>query len=81
MPLIYQDKLSDEAKAKYFTKHLDAATADTRNGGAHFLFLDKLAHRLKQDEHQPFLLSSHPNIADIQIFDIIDLVSFFFNLK
>lgn len=37
VPLIYVDKLSDEAKAKYAAAHIDrAAAVGQRNGGAHF---------------------------------------------
>lgn len=73
--LIYRDELSEDAKAKYFTKHIDPTTVTGQNGGAHFGFLESLAERAKKSESQKFYVSSSPSIADVQLYDVFDVVS------
>jgi glutathione S-transferase len=68
--LIYQDQLSDEAKAAYFKLHIDASGAVERNGGAHFAYLDCMLKSHK--DGGAFVLGSQLSVADITLFDIVD---------
>lgn len=70
---------SEEAKKGYYHKHINPSLNDPNNGGAHFIFLENIVNRnIRNNDQLFFLSSSTPTIADIQIFDICDLVSFFF---
>ncbi|PSC72458.1 flagellar associated isoform B [Micractinium conductrix] len=68
--LIYTDQLSDEAKAAYWSTHMDPATAaGARNGGAHFAYLSNLVKHYGGD----WAVGSSLSIADILLFDITDV--------
>lgn len=68
--LIYQDQLSDDAKAAYWKTHCDAATVADRNGGAHFCYLDCMVKKLSGEG--PFALGSKWTVADVLVFNIVD---------
>lgn len=69
LALIYQDGLSDEAKAKYWTAHCDASTVAARNGGAHFTFVSDFVAR----GPGVFAVGGTLTVADVMLFDIIDM--------
>eukprot|EP00039_Didymoeca_costata_P024377 m.10130 g.10130 ORF g.10130 m.10130 type:complete len:231 (+) comp4205_c0_seq1:105-797(+) len=71
--LIYQDKLSDEAKAKYKKGHLDTESMTERTGGAHFQYLENMLARSTSIGSSGFFVSEKLSIADIQLFDLVDL--------
>ena len=67
--LIYQAKLEDPAKEAYFKKHVAKESVTERNGGAHFQYLENLLQRAGSD----WVVGGRVSIADIQLFDIVDL--------
>lgn len=69
--IIYEDCLSDAAKEAYVSAHIDPAGLTGRNGGAHFGYLDAALKRNGGGEG--FVVGSTLTIADIQLFDIVDL--------
>lgn len=69
--LIYQGQLSAEAKASYYTTHIDPSTIHERCGGAHFYYLSKFLER--NGGGQGFVVGQQLTIADIQLFDVIDI--------
>lgn len=70
LELIYKQELADDAKAAYWTAHVDAATVHDRNGGTHFSYLDCMLH--KRAGAGPFALGATLSVADIMAFDIFD---------
>lgn len=64
--LIYQDKVSDEAKATYYKMHVDPTTTCERNGGAHFAYIERIAARCANQG----LLNGTLSIAHIACYDI-----------
>jgi glutathione S-transferase P len=70
--LIYAHELSDDAKAAHFTSHCDPSTANGRNDGAHFSYLENL---LAQNGRQGkgFSVGESLTIADIALWEIFDL--------
>ena len=71
LALIYEGQLSDEAKADYYKLRIDEAGTKERNGGAHFAYLDCMLKKMSGDG--PFVLGSKLTIADILVFDIVDM--------
>ena len=76
--LKYDHQFSDEAKEAFETKHMDAATTQDRNGGAHFSYMEAWLERKGRaqdsDSDSPlFAVGDKLSIADIQLFDIVDL--------
>jgi len=69
--LIYEGELKDEAKEAYRKSHLDAEGVTTRNGGAHFQYLENLLKRNNNGEG--WAVGNDFSIADIQLFDIVDM--------
>ena len=67
--LVYMHSFSDEAKKKYAADHIAKESVNTRNGGAHFAYLEGLLVRNGGD----FLVGKSVSIADIQLFDMVDL--------
>lgn len=65
--LIYGAQLADDAKAAYFAKHCNPATSTERNGGAHFAYLESILAK------GPYMVGDSLSIADIAVFDIVDL--------
>lgn len=62
---------SDEAKKAYWAAHIDPATAiGSRNGGAHFTYIAKLAERYGSEG---WAVGSGLTIADILLYDITDV--------
>ena len=77
--LIYNDALSEQGKADFWSTHIDAASANGRNGGAHFVYLDGLAQQLGagagDTASSPFILggsASSYTYADILVADLVD---------
>ncbi|KAG1657223.1 hypothetical protein FOA52_011511 [Chlamydomonas sp. UWO 241] len=70
--LVYADRLSDEAKATYWTTHLDPSTLSARNGGAHMGYLARL---IKVSPTGWTAGTPELNAGDLQLFDILDLHS------
>ncbi|GAB4823389.1 hypothetical protein N2152v2_010435 [Parachlorella kessleri] len=69
--LIYKDELADGPKKAYFETHVDPASAQSRNWGAHFAFLSNL---LKKNEGgRGFMVGNQLSIADIAVLDLVDL--------
>ncbi len=60
--------------------YVDLDKFDANNGGAHLNYIEMLVERNKKHQDQQFFISSKPTIADIQIFDICDLVSCNFSI-
>lgn len=71
LTLIYEDQLSDEAKAAYFKLRIDEAGAVEKNGGAHFAYLNCMLK--KHQNGGAFVLGSKLSVADIMLFDIVDM--------
>jgi len=71
LSLIYDDELSDEANNAYFKLRIDELGAVERNGGAHFAYLDCMLK--KQQNGGVFVLGSTLSVADILLFDIVDM--------
>lgn len=69
LSLIYSDNLAEAAKAAYWSAHLDLTTTGQRNGGAHFAYLAGLVASYGAD----WDVGSQVSIADILLFDIVDL--------
>lgn len=69
--LIYTDELKEEAKKAYAEKHFGAETVSSRNGGAHFQFLENFLKR--NNNGAAWAVGSAFSIADLQLFDIVDL--------
>ena len=69
--MIYQDRLADEAKAAFVATHLDKASAQARNGGAHLAYM---AHFLAKSG-SGYLVGGGLTMADIVMFDIMDLLN------
>lgn len=70
LALIYQDQLSDEAKAAYWAAHCDPATTAERNGGAHFMYLSDLIARSSSGT---FAVGASWTIADVMVSDIVSM--------
>eukprot|EP00798_Chlamydomonas_sp_ICE-L_P015212 gene15212-21289_t len=70
LKLIYQDLLSDEAKAAYWTGHFDKTSSTVRNGGAHALYLALI---LGKSTTGWVAGTSSASMADIALYDIVDL--------
>jgi len=71
--LIYMDKLGDQQLHDYISLHMDTTSGsmNAKNGGAHFVYLQNY---LKRNENgEGFIVGKHLSIADIQLFDIIDV--------
>jgi glutathione S-transferase len=71
LALIYEDQLSNEAKDAYFKARIDVAGAEGRNGGAHFAYLDCMLKKMQNGG--AFVLGSNSSVADIMLFDIVDM--------
>lgn len=69
--LIYKDQLAADAKAAYWASHCDPSSAHGSTGGAHFAYLCNLLKRNQGGEG--FAVGSALSIADIQLFDLMDL--------
>ena len=61
--LVYVHSFSEEGKKKYVADHINKESINSRNGGAHFSYLDNLLHRNGGD----FLVGKNFTIADIQV--------------
>ncbi|KXZ45600.1 hypothetical protein GPECTOR_53g93 [Gonium pectorale] len=72
LTLVYQDKLADEPKAAYWKTHCDPESAAARNGGAHLAYLSRLLKRNSAGGGKA-LVGSDVTMADLQVFDIVDL--------
>ncbi|KXZ45601.1 hypothetical protein GPECTOR_53g94 [Gonium pectorale] len=73
LTLVYQDKLADEAKAKYWGLHGDPANAESRYAaGAHLSYLSRLLKRNAAGGGKAFV-GSGLTVADLAVFDIVDL--------
>jgi glutathione S-transferase P len=70
--LIYEEKLAEEAKTAFYKLRIDEAGTKERNGGAHFAYLDCMLK--KYQNGGPFVLGSTLNVADIVLFDGIDVI-------
>lgn len=70
LALIYQDELSDAAKAKYWHAHCDPTTTCERNGGAHFVYI---AGMMEKFGKSGFMVGTGLTVADIMVFDIVDM--------
>lgn len=68
--LIYQNQLAEDAKATYFTTHLDKTTSEVKNGGAHAVFFSKL---LSKSSTGWIAGTAGPSMADLAVYDILDL--------
>jgi glutathione S-transferase P len=71
LALIYEDQLSDEAKAAYYKARIDVAGAEGRNGGAHFAYLDCMLKKYQNGGQ--FILGEKFSAADIVLFDTVDM--------
>merc|ERR1711879_528708 len=69
--LIYKDELKDDAKKSYAEQHFGTASITTRNGGAHFQYLENFLQR--NGGGKGWAVGDVFSIADIHLFDIIDL--------
>lgn len=69
--LIYQETLQPEALAKYIATHVEPGTMNGRNGGAHWGYLDRLLKKNKGGHG--FFVGDKITIADIQLFDLLDI--------
>ncbi|CAG9466581.1 unnamed protein product [Pedinophyceae sp. YPF-701] len=69
--LIYVDKLDAEALAAYKTRHVDPATTEEKNYGAHFAYLDGLLR--KNNGGDGFCVGTGLTIADLQLWEIVDI--------
>eukprot|EP01024_Parvocaulis_polyphysoides_P028037 TRINITY_DN25346_c0_g2_i6.p2 TRINITY_DN25346_c0_g2~~TRINITY_DN25346_c0_g2_i6.p2 ORF type:complete len:119 (+),score=22.11 TRINITY_DN25346_c0_g2_i6:102-458(+) len=69
--LVYIDRLSDEAKEKYIETHINPSSQEGRNGGGHFFYLKQLL--LQNNDGKGFVVGDSLSVADIQLFDIVDL--------
>jgi len=70
--LVYERELEPEAKAKYRATHVDPASKTGRNSGAHLAYLDAFAARA-QAAGKWVAGTEKPTIADVQVFDIVDV--------
>eukprot|EP01023_Acetabularia_acetabulum_P037854 TRINITY_DN3613_c0_g2_i1.p1 TRINITY_DN3613_c0_g2~~TRINITY_DN3613_c0_g2_i1.p1 ORF type:complete len:295 (-),score=42.28 TRINITY_DN3613_c0_g2_i1:198-959(-) len=70
--LVYMDRLSDEGKTKYFETHINPDTQGGRNFGSHFFYLNRLLLQ-NNDGKGGFVVGDSLSIADLQLFDIVDL--------
>ncbi len=71
LALIYEDQLSDDAKSAYFKARIDVSGAEGRNSGAHFAYLDCMLKKCQNGGE--FALGEKFSVADIMIFDIVDM--------
>jgi len=71
--LIYQDKLGEQQVHDYIALHMDysAGSTNTKNNGAHFAYMQSYLQR--NENGGGFIVGKKLSIADIQLFDIIDL--------
>ena len=69
--LIYKGELKDDAKKEYATVHFAAESVTTRNGGAHFQYLENFLKR--HNDGAGWAVGDSLTIADIHLFDIVDL--------
>jgi glutathione S-transferase len=69
--LIYEGQLQVEAKQKYQSLHIDPSGVTSRNGGAHFRFLENLL--IRNREGLGFAVGENLTIADLHLFDLMDL--------
>ncbi|EFN58174.1 hypothetical protein CHLNCDRAFT_57035 [Chlorella variabilis] len=70
LDLIYTDQLSEEAKAAYWTAHIDPTTTGGRNTGAHFAYLSKLVAKYGSGG---WAVGSAVSIADATLYNMTDL--------
>ncbi len=61
--LVYVHSFGEEGKKKYAADHISRESVNSRNGGAHFVYLDNLLHRNGGD----FVVGKSFTIADIQV--------------
>ena len=69
--LIYSDQLAEPAKQAYEAKHLlpSGMEGAPRNGGCHYALLEAWLARAGG----PWAVGGSPTIADLQLFDLLDL--------
>lgn len=63
---------AQDHKAEHWAKHGDPGSANQRNGGAHWLYLNHLLKKNASDGRGP-AAGQKISIADIVLFDITDL--------
>lgn len=71
LTLIYQDELSESAKAAYVATHIAKDSASGRNGGAHFDYLEGLLGR--NAGGAGFFVGDALSAADLAVWEIVDL--------
>jgi len=71
--LVYEAKLEENAKKNYILKHIDSSSAGGSNSGSHLIFIENMVIRNRKSSGQKFFVSSSPSIADVQLFNIVDL--------
>jgi len=70
--LVYQDQLSDAAKAAYWQTHGAPENANNRNGGAHFDYLEQYLGR-NTGSTAGYVVGSTLTAADLCVWEIVDL--------
>jgi glutathione S-transferase P len=75
--LIYVDQLQDGPKEVFWSAHCDPLTTSARNAGAHFSYLANLIARTGD----AFAVGSSLTVADIAIFDMVDMMLRIFGAK
>eukprot|EP00775_Hariotina_reticulata_P013740 gene13740-13861_t len=69
--LIYQDELKEPAKSTYWKTHGARDNADSRNGGAHFDYLEQYLGR--NSDGTGYVVGSNLTAADLCVWEIVDL--------
>mmetsp|Transcript_8617 Transcript_8617/g.12858 ORF Transcript_8617/g.12858 Transcript_8617/m.12858 type:complete len:224 (-) Transcript_8617:128-799(-) len=73
LKLCYGNSFSDEAMEEYRNSRMDPSTINQRNGGAHFQYLENILEWSESFKSSGFAVGGRLSIADIQLFDIVDL--------
>eukprot|EP01023_Acetabularia_acetabulum_P001374 TRINITY_DN10520_c0_g1_i3.p1 TRINITY_DN10520_c0_g1~~TRINITY_DN10520_c0_g1_i3.p1 ORF type:complete len:227 (+),score=19.17 TRINITY_DN10520_c0_g1_i3:238-918(+) len=69
--LVYRDKVSEEAKKQYIETHISTDGIKMLNFGAHFYYLNRLL--MQNKEGKSFVIGDSLSVADLQLFDIVDI--------
>eukprot|EP00301_Raphidiophrys_heterophryoidea_P005840 c12409_g1_i1.p1 GENE.c12409_g1_i1~~c12409_g1_i1.p1 ORF type:complete len:274 (+),score=56.39 c12409_g1_i1:60-824(+) len=68
--LCYEHSFSQAAKDSYAALHILPEGVSQQNGGAHFQYLENF---LKRNSSSLYIVGSGLTVADLQVFDIVDL--------